>query len=71
MSEKSNLTACPSCGRSVSRNAAACPGCGEPIAPAKTNMQGINMRDPVHVIGVALAVLTVVVIVIYMHDAFL
>ena len=51
------MKTCPMCGRSVSPNAAACPGCGEPIAPARTNTQGINLRDPVHIAGVALALL--------------
>lgn len=51
------MKTCPMCGRSVSPNAAACPGCGEPIAPAKTNTQGINLKDPLHMVGVIIAVL--------------
>ena len=59
------MKTCPMCGRSVSPNAAACPGCGEPIAPARTNTQGINLRDPGHVAGVVLAVIILLGIGLY------
>lgn len=46
------LINCPACGRPVSCNAAACPACAEPISRATANTGRINMRDPVHFIGV-------------------
>lgn len=49
------LINCPACGKQVSVDAAACPACGQPIAPAKTSQQGINLKDPVHIIGVIIA----------------
>jgi hypothetical protein len=52
-----NLKACPACERSVSARAPACPHCGEPFKLAAANPGGINMRDPVHVAGVIIAVI--------------
>lgn len=54
------LIACPTCGCSVSRNAAACPECGEVINVQMQKPSGaINLRDPVHLIGVILAAIIV------------
>ncbi len=50
-----NLCTCPACGRDVSIRAPACPHCGEPFKLAAANPGGINMRDPIHVIGVVIA----------------
>lgn len=52
-----NLRNCPACGRDVSARAPACPHCGEPFRLAAAGAGGINMRDPIHVIGVAIAVI--------------
>lgn len=65
-----NLISCPSCGASVSKNAAACPSCAEPIAPARTNTQGINMKDPLHIAGVVIAIAIVIGIGLYIYVAF-
>ena len=51
------LRTCPACGRDVSIRAPACPHCGEPFKLAAANPGGINMRDPVHVAGVVIAVI--------------
>ena len=50
-----NLRNCPACGRDVSARAPACPHCGEPFRLAAAGAGGINMRDPIHVIGVVIA----------------
>lgn len=47
------LNKCPSCGGTVSSQAAACPKCGHQFKSAG----GVNLRDPVHVVGLVLAVL--------------
>lgn len=59
------LIKCPACARPVSPNAAACPSCAEPIRPERTNSSGINLRDPVHVIGVVIAALVVLATVLF------
>ena len=51
------LRTCPACNRDVSIRAPACPHCGEPFTLAAANPGGINMRDPVHVVGVIIAVI--------------
>ena len=56
-----SLTKCPSCGSDVSTEAAACPKCGHPLAAKPSG--GVNMSDPVHVIGVVLAIAILVVFV--------
>lgn len=45
------LSPCPSCSTPVSPKAAACPKCGH----AFQTPGGINLSDPVHLIGVLLA----------------
>lgn len=51
-----NLRKCPTCGSDVSVRAPSCPKCGEPFALGAAKVGGVNMRDPVHLIGVVLAV---------------
>jgi len=65
------LINCPACGQQVSQNAAACPACAEPIRPERTNQSGINLRDPVHVLGVLLCVAIIVIAAAVLHDSFL
>jgi predicted amidophosphoribosyltransferase len=61
----SGLRACPACSRQVSRNAPACPGCGEPFQEAARRPHGaINLRDPVHVVGVAIAIIAAAIFVL-------
>ena len=60
------LITCPACGKPVSKNAPACPSCGEPIRSSVEKASGaLNMKDPVHVIGVLLAILMVLGVVLY------
>ena len=47
-----NLVKCPTCQRDVSSEARACPQCGHQFKAAG----GINLKDPIHVIGILLAV---------------
>lgn len=47
-----DLKPCPSCSAPVSPKAAACPKCGHTFR----SPGGINLKDPVHLIGLALAV---------------
>jgi len=56
-----SMTKCPTCQQPVSTKATACPKCGHQFkAPG-----GINLRDPVHVIGCLLVVVFVVAVVGY------
>jgi len=58
------LVKCPACGRDVSDAATSCPHCGQPLRQQMTPAAGgINMSDPVHVIGVVVAVIILVVFV--------
>lgn len=66
----SALQKCGTCGNPVSANAAACPGCGEPISLASANGGRVNMRDPVHVFGVALAAVAAGVFLLMIYAAF-
>lgn len=68
--QKSKLIKCPACGRQVSENAAACPSCADPIRPERTNTGGINMRDPLHVVGVVIAVIASAVFALMIYAAF-
>jgi uncharacterized membrane protein YvbJ len=67
------LISCPECSAQVSDAAAACPHCGHPIAPPKIQQvrveRGINMRDPVHVVGVIIAVVALLFIAIVFLSA--
>jgi uncharacterized paraquat-inducible protein A len=53
------LIKCPECGTEVSSEAAACPKCGHPLRAKPSG--GINMKDPVHVIGVVLVIIILLV----------
>jgi len=55
------LTKCPSCRSDVSTEAAACPKCGHQFKYAG----GINLKDPVHVIGLIITALLAVGVVWY------
>lgn len=55
-----SLIECPSCENGVSEEAASCPKCGHQFKSAG----GLSMRDPVHVLGVALVVIFFAVVVI-------
>ena len=59
------LTSCPSCGNDVSTQADTCPKCGHRFKYAG----GINMKDPVHVLGVGICVVIVVSVIIYIYMA--
>lgn len=56
-----SLTKCPSCRTDVSTEAAACPKCGHQFRYAG----GINLKDPVHVIGLIICALIVIGVVWY------
>lgn len=58
------LTKCPSCQREVSSEAAACPQCGHPFKTQKT-VGSIDLKDPVHLVGVGVAVLMIVGTVLF------
>lgn len=59
------LVKCPACGKSVSPNAPACLGCGEPIKSSVEKASGaINLKDPVHVIGLILVGIFILVIIV-------
>jgi predicted amidophosphoribosyltransferase len=60
------LTRCPSCNHEVSSQAGACPQCGHQFKSAGS----INLRDPVHFIGVLIAVLMVAWIVSILMQLF-
>lgn len=55
------LIQCPECGTEVSSEAAACPKCGYPLKSKPSG--GINMKDPVHFIGVVLLVFILLLII--------
>lgn len=63
----SKLPKCPACSQSVSRDAASCPRCGHVFKYAG----GINLKDPVHLVGVLIAILMVIGIVISLAGTFL
>ena len=53
-----NLIECPTCGKQISSNALCCPNCGEIINSKMAKPAGaINMKDPVHFVGVGIAVI--------------
>ena len=53
-----NLIKCPTCGKQISCNAICCPNCGEIINSKMAKPAGaINMKDPVHFVGVGVAVI--------------
>ena len=50
------LTACPSCEGQVSTQAAVCPKCGHQFKTPGS----VNLKDPVHMVGLVVVVLFVV-----------
>ena len=63
------LIDCPCCGNEVSPNASSCPDCGEPIKGlAAVSGGGINLKDPVHFVGVLIVVLFSLAIVSYVMN---
>ncbi len=52
---------CPTCGKQISLTATSCPQCGHTFKYAG----GVNLRDPVHVIGLGVCVLMILMAVIY------
>lgn len=56
-----NLQPCPTCKNQVSVTANTCPKCGHAFKYAG----GINLRDPVHVIGLLICAAIVVLVTIY------
>ena len=52
------LIPCPSCGTEISSDAVSCPKCGHPMKPpTPAKPPGINLSDPVHLVGCAVAVI--------------
>lgn len=56
------LMKCPACDKQISTAATACPQCGHPFAKA-TTVSGIDMKDPVHVLGVIVVAIIVVLVI--------
>ena len=54
------MMTCVDCEKEISDKVHTCPGCGHPYVRAAT---GLNMRDPVHILGVAVIVVMVVSVV--------
>lgn len=54
------MTICPTCSNDVSTEAASCPKCGHQFKSAG----GINLSDPVHMIGVVLVVIIFGVVIL-------
>ena len=59
------LINCPSCSAEVSTEAASCPKCGHQFKSAG----GINLSDPVHLIGVIICVVMVLAAIAYIKFA--
>lgn len=60
-----DLGHCPSCSAPVSPKASACPKCGHTFRPPG----GINLKDPVHLIGIVVAVLIALAALVGMWGA--
>ena len=56
-----NLIKCPSCNKDVSTKAASCPHCGHQFKSAG----GINLKDPVHVLGVIAVIVIILGVILY------
>lgn len=65
----SKLIKCPTCGRQVSSNAAACPACAEPINRVSANTGRVNLRDPVHILGVVASVVVAFLLLTIIGEA--
>jgi DNA-directed RNA polymerase subunit RPC12/RpoP len=55
------LTKFPSCESEVSTKAASCPKCGHQFRYAG----GINLKDPIHVIGLIVCVVIIILVALY------
>jgi len=55
---------CPSCDKTISKKAGNCPDCGHSF-----NSGGISMSDPVHVVGVILAIILAIGVVMMITGA--
>ena len=66
----SKLIKCPSCQSDVSTEAAACPKCGHQFVYAGgfKHAGGINLRDPVHRIGLGVCVIFIIGVLYYIHS---
>lgn len=62
-----NMTKCPTCGRAISKQAANCPDCGHTFS---RNNGGVNLGDPVHLVGVILAILAGIGVVMMVSGVF-
>jgi len=60
------LTKCPSCRADVSTMADFCPKCGHRFKYAG----GINLQDPVHVIGLGICFLIIISVIYYIFSVF-
>ena len=68
----SKLIKCPTCGNDVSENAPACPRCGEIINEKTAPYTGtIDMKDPVHFVGVMISIFVIIFIVIAVINKFI
>jgi predicted amidophosphoribosyltransferase len=56
------LIPCAGCGADVSSEAASCPKCGHPLRAVKVTA-GVDLSDPVHVIGIIAALLLLIAII--------
>ncbi len=65
------LINCPACEKEISPNAPTCPNCGEPIKKEPTRTVGsIDPKDPVHLIGIVIAVFLTGYVVYLFFEAF-
>ncbi len=65
-----NLRQCPACSKMVSRNASACPDCGEPFSEvARVPHGAINMRDPIHVLGIIVVIVIIALTILWCINA--
>ena len=64
-----NLIECPTCGKQISSNAICCPNCGEIINSKMAKPAGaVNMKDPVHFVGVAIPILLILGFIVAFMD---
>lgn len=56
-----NLIKCPDCGKEVSKKAVSCPSCGH----AFKTQGGINLKDPIHFIGVILVIIMILGVIFF------
>lgn len=66
------LLKCPACAKDVSDKAPACPHCGEPLKSSVAAATGgaINMKDPVHFVGMLIVGLIILGIIVGVISAF-